>query len=491
MWVHLDAADVDHSSVKNLKEIVPTEPVLVFERYRLDVKRRVLTRDGHRVPLSGRPLLVLTALVERLGEVVSNRELETLLWPNSYMADGTLRVHISRVQRILGPTENGLRFIENHFRRGYRMSVPVRRCCPQMPPGEVTEPMEQPESLTGQPQIIGRSKCIAHIVAILRQRPIVTLTGPGGIGKTAVAMAVSRELLAEHREGVWVVDLAAVDSCEAVANEVAATLGLGSRLPDPLAGVLEFLQTRAGLLVLDNCEHVLDAAAQLAQAVARAAARVRVLATSREQLYAEGERVYRLEPLEVPPLPWTREKLLAATAVLLFTMRAAAATDVRFSDEQLGVVAQLCRRLSGNPLAIEIAAARLDLLGLGGLIAALDSGHALSIVGHRTRVARHWSLRATLDWSYGLLSPLEQALFRRLGMFCGSFDLAAAAELMSRSEVAVETAVVFEGLLGLTSKSMLATEQVGAEIRYKLHETTRAYALYKLRECGELELISH
>jgi len=479
------------NTLPNIDVATSTETVLAFEKYRLNVKRRVLTRNGRRVPLSGRPLLVLTALVEGRGKIVGNRELEALLWPSSYVSDGTLRVHVCRLQKLLGPTENGLRFIENHCRRGYRMSVPVRPCGPQMPLVEGKEPVEKPESQTSQAHLIGRARCIARIVGILRVQPLVTLTGPGGIGKTAVAMAVSRELAAQHPEGLWVVDLATVDHCEKVAHAVAATLGLGPVLPDPLGGVLEFLKLRAGLLVLDNCEHVLGAAAQLAQAVARTAAQVHVLATSREQLYAEGERVYRLEPLEVPALPgpWTRERLLAASAVLLFSVRAAAATGFSFSDEQLGVVAQLCGRLGGNPLAIEIAAARLDLLGLAGLMAALDSGHSLSIVGHRTRAARHWSLRATLDWSYGLLSPLEQTLFRRLGVFCGSFDLAAATEMMAESKVPVEMGVAFEGLLGLTSKSMLAHEQVGDEIHYELHETSRAYALHKLRECGELELI--
>jgi predicted ATPase len=146
---------------------------------------------------------------------------------------------------------------------------------------------------------------------------------------------------------------------------------------------------------------------------------------------------------------------------------------------------ELCRRLAGNPLGIEIAAARVNLLGLSGLIAAMDAGHCLSLVGHRTRVARHWTLRATLDWSYSLLSPMEQSLFRRLGVFGGSFDLEAAAGISS-DERPVETGVVFEGLLSLTSKSMLTHEQIGDRMRYRLHETSRTYALDKLRECGEV-----
>lgn len=483
----------------DLKE-APAEAELVFEDYRLDVRRRVLTKDGRKVELARRPMSILIALAERLGEVISNRELEARLWPDSYMSDGTLRVHVSRLQRALGPTQNGLRFIENHSRRGYRMTVPVRCCIPEAPAIESSDLADPTVSVATrsrsrtplQSDLIGRAECVARVVEILRERPLVTLTGPGGVGKTAVALEVSREVLADYPDGIWVVDLAAVAARHEVASAVAATLGIGPLVPDPSAAVLEFLEQRTGLLVLDNCEHVLDAAARLAQAVVRTASRVSVLATSRERLHAESERIYRLEPLEVPilPGPWTRDELLSASAVALFTMRAASSTGIRFSDAQLHMVAELCRRLSGNPLAIEIAVARLDLLGLSGLIAALDSGHSLSVVGHRTRVARHWSLRATLDWSYSLLSPLEQTLFRRLGVFYGSFDLEAAVGLMAE-DGKLETAVVFEGLLSLISKSMLAHEQAGDQIRHKLHETSRTYALDKLRECGELVTVRH
>ncbi len=478
----------------------PAEDVLAFEGYRLDAKRHMLFKDGSRVQVAARPMAILIALAERLGEVISNRELEALLWADSYMSDGTLRVHISRLQRALGPTQNGLRFIENHSRRGYRMTVPVRRCIIEAPAIEASLPANPTASITSgsrygtprQSQLIGRAECVARVMEILRERPLVTLTGPGGVGKTAVALEVSREMLADYPDGIWVVDLAAVATQHEVASAVAATLGIGPLVPDPLAAVLEFIEQRTSLLVLDNCEHVLDAAARLAQAVVRAPGQVSVLATSRERLHAESERIYRLEPLDVPTLsgPWTRDELLATSAVALFTTRAAGSTGTRFSDAQLHRVAELCRRLTGNPLAIEIAVTRLDQLGLSGLIAALDSGHSLSVVGHRTRVARHWSLRATLDWSYGLLSPLEQTLFRRLGVFCGSFDLEAAVGLMAEGGK-LETAAVFEGLLSLISKSMLAHEQAGDQIRYKLHETSRTYALDKLRECEELAAVRH
>jgi predicted ATPase/DNA-binding winged helix-turn-helix (wHTH) protein len=475
----------------------PTETVFEFGSYRLHDKQRMLSKGKRRVPLAGRPLSILIALVERLGEVVSNRELEARLWSNSYVSDGTLRVHITALQKILGLTENGTRFIENLARRGYRMTVPVRRCVAEIPAIETQDQVISPlpvssstTSHTLQPRLVGRAECVARIVAILREHPLITLTGPGGIGKTTVAVEVARQMLADYPDGIWVVDLAAIAAASDVVGTVAATLGIVPLQTDPLAAVLAFLKERVSLLVLDNCEHVLDEAAQLAQTVVRTALRVRVLATSREHLHAEGEWVHRLAPLEVPtqPSPWTRDQLLSASAITLFTVRAAAVADIQFSDEQLSGVAELCRRLSGNPLAIEIAAARLDLLGLPGLIAALDAGHWLSLVGHRTRVARHWTLRATLDWSYDLLTPLEQTLFRRLGVFCDSFDLAAAAAIMSE-DGSPKTDVVFQVLLSLTSKSMLAHEHTGNQIRYRLHETSRIYAFGRLRDRGELALI--
>ena len=463
------------------------EVVLEFDCYRLNVSQRLLTKRHRPVPLTGRTMSILIVLAERMGGLVGRRELDALLWPNAYVSEGTLRVHINALQKALGQTQEGGRFIGNIHRQGYRLAVPVRRCTGEFPVVEVARLsgtlMSLPRRLPEQ-RLVGRRQCVERIVAGLHERRLMMLTGPGGIGKTAVAREVALQMSEAFPDGVWTVDLTQVESNTLVVGAVAAALGVAPLSPDPLASVLEFLTDRISLLVLDNCEHVLDGAVQLVQVVLRLA-QVRVLATGREHLHAEGEGVYRLEPLAVPaaPGPWTREELLSSSAVSLFVARARAVSPVQFSDEQLCVVADLCRRLGGNPLAIEIAAARLDLLGLSGLIAAVEGGYHLTIVGHRTRPARHWTLRATLDWGYRLLSPFEQTLFRRMGVFCGSFDLRAAAEIMA--ENGVDTGAVFAGLVGLASKSVLAHEQLGGTVRYRLHETCRVYALDKLRECQE------
>ena len=209
------------------RSVAPGEAVLEFEDYRLYVRRGLLSKGKRRVPLAGRPLAILIALAERLGEVVSNREFESLLWPNTYVSDATLRVHINALQKALGLTENGLRFIENLSRRGYRMTVPVRRRVAEMPAFETSDHSKPPvpvssgsTSRTRQSHLIGRAECIARVVAILRERRLTAPTGPGGIGKTAVAC---RELWADYPDGVWAVDLATVAATPEVAGPVAAT----------------------------------------------------------------------------------------------------------------------------------------------------------------------------------------------------------------------------------------------------------------------------
>jgi len=271
-------------------------------------------------------------------------------------------------------------------------------------------------------------------------------------------------------------------------HEVTAAVAerLGAAAAD-VPAILVFLQEAPAVLVLDNCEQVLDGAAALVQAVLNAAPATRVLTTSREQLHVQGERVYRLGPLQVAPEGvHTREALLGCAAIALFLRRAAIATDIELGDEDLQRVAQLCRRLEGNPLAIEIAAARLDLLGLQGLMASLDQGHHLSIVGQRGQTSRYRTLRGLLDSSYDPLSALERTIFRRLGVFRAHFDLGAAVAVVSAGELGADA--VFEALLSLTCKSLLGCESRDGRILFWLPETSRLYALGKLRECDEYAL---
>ena len=466
--------------------------VLEFSQYRLDVRRRLLTTGQRRVYVTSRALSILIALAERAGEVVTKRELHALIWPNEVVEEGTLRVHVAVLRKVLGERPREHQLIQNVHGRGYRLAVPVTELSAASPQAAESKSTDR---ISGYP-LIGRDESIQQIAATLYENRLVTVTGPGGIGKTAAAQGVVDALAPGFAENVWIVDMAPVEAPAAVATWVASKLGVGVPTPDPLSSVLAYLRQKPTLLMLDNCEAVLDDVALFAQAVLSAAPSTRILATSREQLHVCGERVCRLAPLQVhSDADDTRGSLLSSPAIALFLQRAAMAQDGSLEEEELHQVARLCRRLEGNPLAIEIAAAWCDVLGLSGLLAAVDQGHHLSIVGPKSRTARYRSLRETLDASYNRLSDAERRIFRRSGVFLGSFDLEAATavlpEVESGGDAKLNADEIFAALLSLASKSLLTCESDVDRIRYRLNETSRTYALMKLRECEELELTRH
>ena len=332
---------------------------------------------------------------------------------------------------------------------------------------------------------MGRDGTVAALAAQLPQRRLVTLTGPGGIGKTTVALAVAREVAASYPDGVAFVDLAPVGDPRLVPGAIAAALGLAAGSDDPTAAVVAFLRGRRLLLLLDNCEHVVEAVAPAAEDVVRGAPDVHVLATSREPLRAAGERVHRLAPLEAPSASagLTAAEALTFPGVQLFVERAAEGVDgFGLGDADAPLVADICRRLDGVPLAIELAAGRVDAFGVRGLAAHLDDRFRLLTTGRRTALPRHQTLAATLDWSHDLLPGAERALLRRLAVFAGDFSLEAAIALapdQPPSEVVAHVA-------DLVAKSLVAADHRGEAVRYRLLDTTRLYGLERLRESGEL-----
>jgi predicted ATPase/DNA-binding winged helix-turn-helix (wHTH) protein len=462
--------------------------VLCFERYQLHLRRRVLLDNGRPVALGSRALTILTMLAQHAGEMVPKRELQRRLWQNVMVEDGTLRVHIAALQKVLGESQAGGRCIENIPGQGYRLVVPVTSLTE-------AEALERSPTLVWRPprataipnlnRIIGRTRTLSLVAASLGERQLVTLTGAGGAGKTTVALGVAETSAAQYPDGIFFVDLAAVTEDRLVAGTLAAGLGIATLAPDPVPCICTFLRARQALVVLDSCEHVVEAIAPLVRSVLSEAPAVRILATSREPLAITGEWVHRVAPLEFPARRAVEgcESLLAYSAVQLFVERAQASSEVKFDLQALQVVAELCRRLGGNPLAIEITAARVALLGLKGLLASLEQGLHLSIGGSRVAVARHRSLRKTLDWSYELLPPVEQAIFRRLAVFRGPFDLNRAVAVVSNGTDATE---VFEALLQLSSKSLIVADSSGQKILYRLLDTARAYAAEQLRAAGEL-----
>jgi predicted ATPase/class 3 adenylate cyclase len=342
--------------------------------------------------------------------------------------------------------------------------------------------------------LIGRDAALPEVAELLMAHRIVTLAGAGGIGKTRLGLEVAWQLLPHFADGVWLAELAPLSDADLVVDAVAAALGLdlagGVASPD---GVARALGPKQLLLVLDNCEHVIDRAARMADALARVNPTVRILATSREPLRAEGEYLYRVPPLDVPAEDThDPEDLWRHGAVQLFVARArAAASNFMLDERTAALIGAVCRRLDGIPLAIELAAARTATLGVDGVAARLDDRFRLLMGGHRTALPRHQTLRATLDWSYELLSESERVILRRLAIFAGGFTLEAATAIGTSAESSdIAASDVVDAVANLVAKSLVGAQIGAATMHYRLLETTRAYAFEKLAAGGEFEQVA-
>jgi predicted ATPase/class 3 adenylate cyclase len=334
---------------------------------------------------------------------------------------------------------------------------------------------------------IGRERELTEVKRLLTTTRLLTLTGSGGCGKTRLTLQVAADLLEEHPDGVWLVELAALADPALVTQTAAAALGVREEAGRPLIETLvDYLKPKALLLVLDNCEHLLSACAQLAEHLLRACPQLRMLATSREGLGIAGELTYRVpslslpEPRQLPPV----ERLMEYEAVRLFAERAVF-TEPCFAmrEQNAPAVARVCQRLDGIPLAIELAAARLKALPVEQIAVRLDDRFRLLTGGSRTALPRQQTLRAAIDWSYDLLSEPERALLRRLSVFAGGWRLEAS-EAICAGE-GIEDWEVLDLLAALVEKSLVQYEEAGNEARYRLLETIRQYGAEKLTAAGE------
>jgi predicted ATPase len=338
-------------------------------------------------------------------------------------------------------------------------------------------------------RLIGRGDIIRRLVEQLPTQRLLTIVGPGGMGKTSVALAIAEELVPKFEDGVWMLDLAPLRDPSVMPSALSAVFGLEMPSEDPVPSLLAALNDKNMLLLIDNCEHLIDAAADLAVNVLRRAPGVRILATSREPLRVEGEQVHRLSALENPPPSalLTAAEALAFPAVQLFVERAAGSMgEFELDDADAPIVAEICRKLDGVPLAIEFAASRIDAIGVRGIAARLEGGLRTLTGGRRTALPRQQTMRATLDWSYGLLSERQQAVLRRLSVFAGSFTLRAAAVAADAGQPEGE---IVDEVLELIAKSLIMADVRGAEPCLRLFETTRAYAWMKLVESGEASAV--
>jgi predicted ATPase/class 3 adenylate cyclase len=334
---------------------------------------------------------------------------------------------------------------------------------------------------------VGRDREMTELQELVDQSGLVTLVGPGGVGKTRLALEVAAAAAPRYRDGVWLTDLAPLAEEELVVATVAAAMGVREEPLRPLIETLaEGARSRQTLVILDNCEHIIDACAALAERLLRAAPELTILATSRQPLGVDGERVWPVQPLELPPagVNLSAEAFGDVDAVRLFVARAnAAAAHFALTDDNASAVAELCRRLDGMPLAIELAAARTRTLSPQQMIARLNDRFDLLTSGPRTAVPRHQTLRAAIDWSHELLAPGERALFRRLAVFAGGFSLEATESVCAGG--GVESTDVVRLLSALVDRSLVARLNVQGEPRYGLLETMRGYAAEALAAAGE------
>jgi non-specific serine/threonine protein kinase len=331
---------------------------------------------------------------------------------------------------------------------------------------------------------VGRGREIAEVGALLASERLVTLVGAGGCGKTRLALQAARERRDDFADGVWFIELAPLTEPELITRAIATELNIREEAALPLVSTLcHALRDRRLLIVLDNCEHLIDAAARVAETLLQHAPGLRILATSREALGVDGEKQYRVPSLTAPAageVPLSRQ-LMQFEAVSLFVERALKARPTfTLTAETAGAVAEICRRLDGIPLALEFAAARLSALSLEQIVARLDDRFQLLTGGSRTALPRHQTLRATLDWSHDLLSEKEQALLRRLSVFAGGWTLEAAEVVCSRQKDPISDLMTH-----LVDKSLIACEDEGDAIRYRMLETVRQYSQERLREAGE------
>ena len=462
-----------------------------FGRFTLQPARKRLACAGAPVMLGGRAFDLLVALVARAGEVVGHHALLAAVWPHAVVEENGLRVHMSALRKALGETPDD-QYIVTVPGQGYRFVKPVRVVVSGAGamPGATHGPALAAPSWRPAARLVGRAEAAAELERLLEGAAVVTLTGPGGIGKTALALLHAATHGTRYGDGSYLVDFTALDAPALVPAALCAALGIALERDDPLAAIGAALAPLHALLVFDNCEHVLAQAGACAAAIAAAAPRVRVLATSRVPLGAAGEAVYRLAPLALPAPDATPDCAAARahSAIALFEERAQAnASGFVLGPDNLGAVLHLCRQLDGLPLAIELAAARVEALGVGGMVARLDDMFLLLTRSRRLASPRHAALEAMLDCSYRLLDEAERAVLRRLSVFNGAFSRASALRVCAFDAVA--PADVLRALPALADKSLLGREPgpAAGEALYRSLNTTRRYARLRLAASGEAQ----
>ncbi|MCA8256078.1 winged helix-turn-helix domain-containing protein [Burkholderia sp. AU31624] len=457
----------------------------------VDFEQRDIRCQGASLRIGARALDILEVLHRASGAVVSKDDIMDAVWPGLIVEENRLQVHVATLRKALGTSRDLIKTVPG---RGYLLVACASPGPEPMPAADTPAavpaavPTDARASLLPAP-LVGRDTEIAQIVEMLERTPVVTLVGAGGIGKTSLAVRVAHAVRSRSRERVLFVELARAGTRADMLIAVAAELGLDTQRVPAIEDIGAAFAASRYLLVFDNAEHIVDLVASLVETLTSCAGSLRVLVTSREPLHISAEAVLRMSPLAVPGDDARTDEIVRCSAVELFLERVrTAAPDCPVDEAGTRLIADICRRLDGLPLAIELAAARVATLGLAVVASRLDDRLNLLTGGLRSALPRHQTLRATFDWSYVLLDPAARALFRRMGCFIGPFTFDAAHAVAT--EPGTSAADMIAVLGELVAKSLVTVEFHGASARYRLTESTRAYALEKLHNEGEFERIA-
>ncbi|MHC8326705.1 ATP-binding protein [Pseudomonas sp. LB1P83] len=464
----------------NTQHTTAPERCLYFGPFALYTQQHLLLKNGETVQLGSRALLLLIALVTRAGELLKKNELLSLVWPTVIVEECNLRAQIVTLRRVLGDVKDNS-YIATVPGRGYRFvaAVTVQMEAQQAIPTLDQAALERSALPRLQHSVIGRDLLVETLGEQLQQCRFVTITGPGGIGKTTVALTLAKSLAAHFPQGMAFLDVASVSGTQLVNGTVSSIMGIS---PMTRSSGSSFDDNKR-LLILDNCEHVLEESANAVETILRQAPKCCVLITSREPLHAEGEFVHDLAPLQVPsddPDLCSRQALTYSSIQLFIERVTAHDPDFVFRDIDVHAAAAVCRKLDGNALAIEIAAARVRAFGMTHLVELLDGSFRLQMIGRRTAQPRHRTLSAMLDWTYSRLSDDERAMLRQLSVFTGAFTLGAVKTVVAINPGETQDSVSL--LESLMNKSLLIAVASTSVKRYRLLQTTRLYASEKLAQ---------